>query len=60
MKRKNRKGFTLVELLVAISIMGLILVMAIPSIRNLQNSNRETKYEKYGDSILSGTKLYID
>ena len=60
MKTKKQNGFTLVELLVAISIMALIMAIAIPSIRNLQSSNKETKYEKYGESLVSGGKLYID
>ena len=37
-KRKNNKGFTLVELLVVMSIMGILAILAIPSL--LKNINK--------------------
>lgn len=58
--RKNNKGFTLIEVLVAITIMGIITVMALPGIQQLQAQNREKKYEKYAESLVSSTKLYVD
>ena len=57
---KNKKGFTLVELLVAITILGIIMVIALPQLSNIQNNNRTTKYRKYADSMLSSAKLYTD
>ena len=44
---KNQKGFTLVELLVAISILGLIMVIAIPQISTIQTSNKNTKVNPF-------------
>ena len=43
MKRINRKGFTLVELLAVIVIMGILMMVAIPSIsRVIENSRKDT------------------
>lgn len=59
-KRQSRMGFTLVELLVAITILGIILVIAIPQVINIQNENKTTKYVKYSESLQSAAKLYTD
>lgn len=56
----NKKGFTLVELLVTIAILGVITGLSIPLIRNIQSTQTNKKYEVYLDSVVSGTKLYID
>ena len=56
----NNKGFTLVELLVAITILGIIMVIALPQLSNIQNNNRTTKYKKYVETMLTSGKLYVD
>lgn len=56
----NKKGFTMVELLVAMAILGLLIIMAFPTIRAVQSNNTNTKYEEYGKSVLSASKLYAD
>ena len=58
--KKNKNGFTLVELLVAISILGLITIIALPQISNIQNQNKTTKYKKYAETMLTSGKLYVD
>lgn len=60
MKKINKKGFTLVELLVAISILGLIMVIAIPQLSNIKSSNKTTQYKKYAETMLTSGKLYTD
>ena len=60
MKKLNSKGFTLVELLVAITILGIVLVIALPQVSNLQTENAKTKYKKYAESVVSSAKLYTD
>ena len=56
----KNKGFTMVELLVAMAIMGLLIIMAFPTIRAIQSNNTSTKYKEYGKSALSASKLYVD
>ena len=56
----NNKGFTMVELLVAMAIMGLLVIMAFPTIRAVQTNNTNTKYEEYGKAAISAAKLYTD
>ena len=58
--KSNRKGFTLVELLVAISILGIIMMLAIPQMLWLRDNNKNSKYEKYAESVLTSGKLYTD
>ncbi len=40
----NKKGFTMVELLAAVAILGLLTVMAFPTMRALQSRNDQKKY----------------
>ena len=55
----NREGFTLVELLVVIVILGVITGMSIPLIRNIQKGNQDKEYQTYKDSVMQGAKLYV-
>ncbi len=57
---KKLKGFTLVELLAAITIMGIILIMAMPSIGYIQSKNEKQRYEKYANTLEAAGKLYTD
>ena len=54
--KKCNKGFTLVELLVTISILGLITAMSMPIIRNIIEANTLKKYIAYVDT-LKGAKI---
>ncbi len=56
----NNKGFTLIELIVVIAIMGVILILALPQVSKLQRANTNKKYDAYYSSIESATKLYMD
>lgn len=57
---KNNKGFTLVELLVAVAILGIITGMSVPMIRNIQLNNEQKKYKTYGTAMISSAHLYRD
>ena len=58
MKEKN--GFTLVELLVTMVILGIISVLAFPMLRGLKESDNKRKYKAYSNSVLLSAKQYVD
>lgn len=41
----NNKGFTLIELIVAIGIMGMLMVLASPAVMSMKNATLEKAYE---------------
>ena len=57
---KNKRGFTLVELVVAIAILGVITLIALPTISAIQANNKKTKYVAYEKAIKSASKAYVD
>ena len=56
----NNKGFTLVELLLVIVIMGIITAISIPLIRNIREGNEDKQYTTYTDSLKQSAKLYLN
>ena len=56
----NKKGYTLIELLVTITIIGIISLMSMPSVRRVQATNRTKKYESYSEAVEKAAKAYVD
>ncbi len=58
--KKKKRGFTLVEVIVTLAIIGVVLIIALPLIGNLRDSNKDKKYDAYRDSFTAASKLYVD
>jgi uncharacterized repeat protein (TIGR02543 family)/prepilin-type N-terminal cleavage/methylation domain-containing protein len=56
----NKKGFTLVELVVAIAILGVITLIAIPTVKSIQSNNTKSKYITYEKALTTSGKAYTD
>lgn len=55
---KNKKGFTITEILVVIAIIGIILAISIPSIISIRKRSNERLLESKKDIILVAAELY--
>lgn len=55
----NSKGFTLVELLAVIVILGIIMAFTYPNVVSLIEKNKNDNYEQLKESIESAAKSYI-
>ncbi len=59
MKKLNNKGFTLVEILAVVVILGIIATILIPAVGLIINKNKEDNYKNLKNSILSAAKVYM-
>ena len=57
---KSRKGFTLVELLVTIVLLGVVAAIIIFNVTNVSKNSKKTEYERFVASIKSSASLYAD
>ena len=55
-----KKGFTLVELLAVIIILGLLAIIAIPSIIGILNNEKENISDSMKNIIINASSLYIE
>ncbi len=55
----NKKGFTLIEALLVLAIIGVILLTLIPSIITIINKNKQKSCESTRNSIISTAKMYV-
>mgnify|MGYP003417308312 CR=1 FL=1 len=55
-KRKNQKGFTMVELLAAVAILGLLSAIAIVGVGKILDNANKKHYETQLDNMIMATK----
>ena len=55
---KKNKGFTLIELIAVLVMMGLILLIVFPATSRLMRDNEEQEYETYYDIVEKAVELY--
>ena len=58
MKRKN--GFTLIELLAVIIILGILMIIAIPSVTQYINNSRKSAYVDTAKEIVAGARNFVN
>ncbi|MBQ6495004.1 MAG: type II secretion system protein [Bacilli bacterium] len=59
MFKLNNKGFSLVEVLAVVVILGVLAVVMVPAVTNIINQNKEDNLNNLKKSILSAAKTYI-
>ena len=58
MKRKNNKGFTLIEILAAIVILGIISTIAVPAVYKYVTKTKDFSYENMYKTVYDAVKNY--
>ena len=58
MKKKN--GFTLIELLAVIIILGILMIIAIPSVTSYINNSRKSAYVDTAKEIIAGARNFVN
>ena len=59
MKKINKKGFTLVELLAVVVILGVLLMIAVPSVTNIINSSRDKAFLSQAKLAVENVETYL-
>ncbi len=60
MKKLNKKGFTLIELMVVIAILVIIMVIALPNITSSIERSKQKQIDNKRQLIVSAGELYFD
>ena len=59
MKELDKKGFTLIELLAVIVILGVIMLIAIPSVSSIIANSRKNTYKSTAETLISGARNMV-
>lgn len=51
-KLRNKKGFTLIEIIVVIVILAVLMAVAVPSVMSYMNEGQKAKYESVARTVL--------
>ncbi len=51
-KLKNKKGFTLIEIIVVIVILAVLMAVAVPSVMSYMNEGKNAKFQTVGRAVL--------
>ena len=57
--RVNNKGFTLVEMLAVIVILGVLATIMVPTVTSMIRKNQQDNLKNLNKSIISAAKMYI-
>ena len=57
---KNKKGFTLIELLAVIIILGILMIIAIPSVTKYISDSRKSSYVDTAKEIIAGARNAVN
>lgn len=58
--KQNKKGFTLIELLAVIIILGILMIIAIPSVTSYINNSRKSAYIDTAKEIIAGARNFVN